>query len=96
MLELLFQNGKSLSDEKYQELAGELGLNMEKFNKDLKEKDAEYEAIIQKDFELGKTINVRGTPTFFLNGKITRSRDLESFKKEIEAILKEGEGKEAK
>jgi len=88
MLDLLFENGKNLSDEKYSEFAKQLGLNVSKFNKDLKEKDSKWEEIIKKDMDLARKVNVRGTPTFFINGKLTRSRDLGSFKAEIDAILK--------
>ena len=87
MLGLLFQNAKSLSEEKYKEFAKQLKLNVELFLKDLKNKDAEFEAIIQKDIELGGSVNVRGTPTFFINGKKTRARTLDAVKKEIDTIL---------
>jgi protein-disulfide isomerase len=37
--------------------------------------------------ELGNKVEVRGTPTFYLNGKKTMARSLEGFKKEIDEIL---------
>lgn len=88
MLDLLFVNGRNLSDERYPEFAKQLGLDAGRFTKDLKEKDSKWEDIINKDMELGRTINVRGTPTCFMNGKRTQARDLASFKREIGAILK--------
>ena len=93
MLEILFKNGRDLSDDKYEDFAGQLGLDVDKFTKDLTEKDAQWEAFIDNDMKQGSSINVRGTPTFFLNGKITRARSLENFKQEIDAILQENNKK---
>jgi len=87
MLDLLLENNKQLNMPTYERLAKELGLNMDKFRKDLKEKDKLWEDYINKDMALGSKSDVRGTPTFFINGRKTRARDVESFKKEIEAIL---------
>jgi protein-disulfide isomerase len=89
MVELLFQNAGELNEEKYKELAGQLGLDVEKFMNDYKQKDAKWEKIIGEDIALGHSVNVRGTPTFYINGRKTKARDLESFKIEIDKILKE-------
>ncbi len=88
MVELIFKNGRNLSQDKFVELAKQLGLNIAKFKKDLKGKDAEYERRINKDIQLGRSVNVRGTPTFYINGKKTRARTLGAYKQEIDAILK--------
>jgi len=90
MLDLLFENGRDLSDEKYTEFAKQLGMDVEKFTKDLKEKDSQWEEMIEKDVALARSVNVRGTPTCFINGKLTRARTLEAFKQEIDALLAEG------
>ena len=87
MLEFLMQNGKELSAEKYKELAGQLELDLVKFENDLKEKESEYEALIQKDVEQAASANVRGTPTFYINGKKTSARTVEDIKKEIDSLL---------
>jgi len=87
MLNLLMQSGKQLGEEKYKELAKQLNLDMDLFSKDLNNKNDEFEAIIQKDMELGSSVNVRGTPTFFINGKKTRARSVDEIKKEIDSLL---------
>ena len=87
MISLILENQRELSEAKYKELAQQLNLDMAQFEKDLKEKDAAYQAIIQKDIELGNKVDVRGTPTFYLNSKKTMARNLEGFKKEIDEIL---------
>ncbi|MBM3248253.1 MAG: hypothetical protein FJZ10_02375 [Candidatus Omnitrophica bacterium] len=88
MVELLFQNNQNLSDDKYKELAGQLGMNAEKFMKDYKDKDAEWDNRIKEDMAVANAVDVRGTPTFFINGMKTMSRDLEGFKGQIEHILR--------
>ncbi len=87
MVDALYENNKQLNEEKFKEIAKGLGMDVDKFMKDLKEKDAQWEEMIQKDMSLGSQSQVRGTPTFFLNGKKTMSRDLNGFKSEIEQIL---------
>lgn len=87
MTDLLLENFSSLSSEKIQEIAKSLKLKMKKFNKALKNNDAKYEEWINADMELGQEIGVRGTPTFYINGRKTRSRNLAGYKQEIDAIL---------
>lgn len=89
MAELLLQNAAALSDEKFQELAKNLGLNVSKFMKDYKDKDAQWEEAIKKDMDLAVKADVRGTPTYYLNGRKTTARDLNSYKTEIDKILNE-------
>ena len=88
MLDQLLANAKQLTPEKYEELAKNIGINVKRFKKDLEANDAKYEAWIQADMALATKVAVRGTPTFFLNGKKTRARDLNMYKQEIDAILK--------
>ncbi len=89
MVEALLENGKNLSSAKYDELATTLGLDLDKFKSDYKDKNAQWEDYIQKDIALGGQVSVRGTPTFYINGRKTNARDLNAFKREIDQILKE-------
>ena len=82
----LFQNYKSINDGKIQDIARELGLDMEKFNKDMNSKAVLY--IINRDVQNGRKIGVRGTPTVYINGKRLNDRKLSGFTKMIEAELK--------
>jgi protein-disulfide isomerase len=88
MIDLLMANNTSLSAEKFNELAKQLGLNEVQFAKDLKERDAEWEKVIAEDMALAQTAAVMGTPTYFLNGKRTNARTLDGWKQEIDALLK--------
>ena len=49
MMALIFQNAKDLTETKFKELAGQLGINVDKFMSDLKEKDAQFEKLIEED-----------------------------------------------
>ncbi len=62
----LFEQQSKLSEEFYLEIAKTLKLDVDKFNRD--RASAEAKAAIKKDFELGKSLGVRGTPSFFING----------------------------
>lgn len=89
MAHALLENNQNLTEENFAKLAKDLGLNVEKFLKDYKDKDAQWEKYIQADIELGNKIQVRGTPTFFLNGRKTNARDVAGWNSEIEQALKE-------
>ena len=89
MMDLLLTHGADLSENGYKEMAKKISLNVDKFTKDLKDNDAKYQAIIQKEIDLGSQVQVMGTPTFFLNGKKTIARDLNGFKAEIDKILQQ-------
>lgn len=88
MVDLILKDNSRLSEERFLEFAKELDLNMDKFKKDLKDKDAEWDKLIDADMMLGGQVDVRGTPTFYINGRKTMARDAASLKREIDAILK--------
>jgi protein-disulfide isomerase len=87
MVQLLLENGADVSEGKVKEYAQKLGLNYDKLNADMKANDAQYEQRITDDMNLGQQVDVQGTPSYFINGKKTRSRDVESLKAEINQIL---------
>jgi protein-disulfide isomerase len=82
----LFANQKQLNDAKVEEIARELGLNMEQFEQDLK--DPELQTRIDRDLKNGQESNVRGTPSIFLNGKLLNQRTLAGFQQFIDLELK--------
>lgn len=90
MVELLLTNQADVSEEKTKEYAKKLGIKHDKLMADLKKNDAKYEAIIEEDMKLVEAVDVRGTPTFFINGKKTMARDFNGFKAEIDQILASG------
>ena len=87
MVDALLENGRNLNEENFKKSAKDLGLDADRFWKDYKERDEEWENYINEDLRLARKADVRGTPTFFINGRKTKARDAESFKKEIEDAL---------
>ncbi|MBL8013302.1 MAG: thioredoxin domain-containing protein [Candidatus Omnitrophica bacterium] len=86
---LLANQQQMLNDEGYKELAKRIGLNVDRFSKDLKNNDAAYEEIINNDLKLVDAFDVRGTPTFFIGGKKTMARDPAAIKAAVEQALAE-------
>jgi protein-disulfide isomerase len=82
----LFENISSLNDAKVQEIAKELNLDLEKFNK--KMQDPSIQELINRDLAEGQRIGVTGTPTIFINGKPLKDRSLQGFQQMIDAELK--------
>ena len=95
----LFANIDSINDQKFLEIARELGLDMERFEKDIN--DLKIVARINQDIRLGAYLGVRATPTVFINGRVSRARTLEAFQVDVETELRKvkkesevsGEGK---
>jgi len=70
----LFENYQSLDSAKIQDMAKELGFDMNKFAKDIK--SAAIRTQIMKDIVNGKQVGVRGTPTVFINCKLVKTNSL--------------------
>ena len=64
----LAPHSRELSDSMYIAVAKEVGLDIEKFKKDMV-LDSAMMARIDKDFQLGVQVGVQGTPNFYINGK---------------------------
>lgn len=82
----LFENYKQLSDQKIQEIARLLNLDIKRFQEDMK--DPEIVALVRQDVRDGGDAGVRGIPTIFINGRQLRNRNLEDFQVVIEKQLK--------
>lgn len=87
MMESLLVNGGDVSDAKIKEYVKSLGLDYNRLIADYKNQDIRWERQIQDDMQLGVAVDVRGTPTYYLQGRKTNARDLASFKAQIDAIL---------
>lgn len=83
--DLTFANYQQLNLGKITELAGSLGLNMGRFEKDMKDKSLSNR--INADIKEGKKIGVRGTPTLFINGRRVQKRSVESLSRMIDEEL---------
>jgi protein-disulfide isomerase len=83
----LFEKSPALEPENLKTYASELGLDMEKFNKDF-ESDAVRQKVLDDQAD-GNRAGINSTPTFFINGvKYSGGLSLEEFSKEIDSRLK--------
>lgn len=91
--DLLFANYNQLSDEKIEEIAQTLNLDMERFKTDMQ--DPALVNTIRQDIMQAVNAGVRGTPTLFVNGKRLQDRSMEGFQEAIEKELKTNSKKKA-
>lgn len=82
----LFENLESLNDQKFVQIAREVGLDMERFEKDIN--DLKIVARINQDIRLGAYLGVRATPTVFINGSVSKARTLEELQVEVDMELR--------
>ena len=81
----LYKNNKNLSPETIKGLAEKIGLDMKKFEAD--QNSDEVKKQVDEELALGAKVDVRGTPSFFVGGKIAQNRTLDGFKAQIDAEL---------
>ncbi|MEM9454291.1 MAG: thioredoxin domain-containing protein [Myxococcota bacterium] len=90
MHDKLFANQKQLTDENFVTWAGELGLDVETFKKDLA--DPTLAKKIDAHQKQGMTLGARGTPAFFVNGRfLSGAQPAANFKTIIDEELKKAE-----
>lgn len=89
MTDKLFENASALEEAKFADWAEEIGLDRARFEKDYKERDAEWEKKIQADINLGQKVRVGGTPTYFLNGVDSNARSTDEWKAAIAQALED-------
>lgn len=80
---------RSLSDSLYLSIAQDLGLDMDKFRKDMV-LTPEANAIIDRDMELGRKVGVEGTPTLFVNGRLAQERSFDYFVQALDRAKSKG------
>jgi protein-disulfide isomerase len=88
MHDLLFKNNRALSTDNLKDYAKQLGLNVEQFEKDMNSPDVQTQ--IEQEMKEASAAEVRGTPTFFVDGKRLMNRSLEGFKQMIDEAKAKG------
>ncbi len=82
----LFDNPRKLSEEDLLRYAGELELDLPRFEQCVA--DRAHKDVVDAHVELGRGLGVSGTPAFFVNGiMLSGSRPVESFTELIDAEL---------
>jgi protein-disulfide isomerase len=86
MHDKIFANQRELSDEQYVQWAQELGLDVERFERD--RKSEAVKARIASDEQEASRLGVGGTPAFFINGRfLSGAQPFESFQRMIDEEL---------
>jgi protein-disulfide isomerase len=86
MHDLLFQNQQNLSREGILELGKKLGLDMQRFERNLD--DPSLRAYVKADMDLARKASVHATPSFFINGHLLHgSKRFENYRDYIELAL---------
>jgi len=89
MHDRIFENQGALTDAqgktRFSEFARQIGLDVDQFERTMK--DPALEEIITKDLRDGADVQVRGTPTLYVNGRKAYRMTLEELKKMVDAEL---------
>ena len=86
MHDRIFANQQQMEVDTLKKYAQELKLDMKKFNADLD--SHRFKAAVDEDMKTGSGAAVRGTPTFFVNGKkLAGAKPLAEFQKVIDPLL---------
>lgn len=90
MHDKIFADYRSISDDKLAEWAGEIGIDVEKFKTDMA--SAEVAKQVTDEMKQAGSVGVRGTPTFFINGKKPAGRSFDLYKSIIDEEIKKKKG----
>lgn len=89
MHDLIFANPKEMSPENYRKYATEIGLDLERYDKDLV--SADVKSRIDRDTGEASRAGVTGTPSFFINGRfLSGAQPFGAFKRVIDEELQKG------
>ena len=91
MHDQLFANYNRLNETLINDLARKVGLDMERFAKDMGNVTLSME--VAADMRLGQEAGVRGTPALFINGKPAQERNLAALRQQIDRELAKESGK---
>lgn len=84
---IFLDNFKKINDESIKTYAEEIGLNMQKFESDMK--NPVYNSMVSRDSSIASQVKVRGVPAIFVNGKRSKKNSLENLSEMIEKELEE-------
>ena len=90
MHDKLFQDPRALTDENFDKYAKDIGLDMDKFKKDMK--DPALKKKIEGQQKQGTTLGARGTPAFFINGRfLSGAQPVNAFDAVIQEEIKKAD-----
>jgi protein-disulfide isomerase len=86
----LYKAGRNLSPDTIKGIAEKIGLDMKKWDAD--RQSPEVKKQIDAELDLGQKVDVRGTPSLFINGKVVQNRSVDGMKAQIDEALKAKKG----
>ncbi len=87
MHDAIFENQRDLSTSTFERYAGDLGLDVAQYKKDLDSKALRDR--IDADLSQARQLSVTGTPAFFINGRfLSGAQPVSAFKRLIDEELK--------
>ncbi|HET6279863.1 MAG TPA: thioredoxin domain-containing protein, partial [Polyangia bacterium] len=90
MHDKMFENNTALDRANLEKYAGEIGLNVAKFKKDMDDPKVKDE--VEQDKKLASSVGADGTPTFFINGReLVGAVPFAEFQKIIDEELKKAD-----
>ena len=81
----LFENYNQITEQLIVDIAGQIGLDMNRFEAD--RKSSKIQQQVNNDMKAAADSNVTGTPTIFINGRQLKQRSPEGIKQAVEAEL---------
>jgi len=85
---------RQLSGEAVEEYAKSAGCDVDKFKADLAANESDYAKRVDADYREGSSVDVRGTPALYINGRKVRDRSVDGMSAMVEAAAKEAAGGE--
>jgi protein-disulfide isomerase len=86
MHDIIFENYKTLADDQYPKYAETIGIDVEQFKTDMASKSTQDQ--VNTEMREASAAGVRGTPTFFINGKKPQGRSFDIYKGIIDTEIK--------
>jgi protein-disulfide isomerase len=96
MHDLLFRHHQDLDEARFPVLAEKAGLDPNRFRRSYETHRTSHEKRVDSDYAQGLKVNVRGTPTIFVNGRKVRVRTLEGISAMIDEELRKASSGEEK
>jgi protein-disulfide isomerase len=87
----VFEHYKDMDEDKIRAAAASVGLDMDQFEKD--RKDKKLQDIVLADMNNGRQIGVKGTPTIYINGIQMRGRSEQALVEQIQSELEKAKKK---
>lgn len=87
MQDELYKNMNNIDINNVRKIASDLGLDLDEFERKMNSK--EIQRLISMDIMDAEKLGVRGTPTIFINGKISKDRSINGIQNIIDKLLKE-------